>query len=235
MVRRRFSTHELKKSHDVVGCTFSIVGVLYSVVLGFTVINAQSQYNVMLETMHTEAILIADLYQDAAYFSKQECAAIRSSLRQYIEHVVKEEWWRAGERINVHSRSFIKNIWDSYYKVDLVDEKVKIWYTESISKLNNFMNARLARRFNSTVHLGPIMWTLLIVGAIIVIGFMFFFGLENKRSHMLLTALLTGYISFMLYLVYTLDNALEGPLGLKPTAFEQVSHLFDEWDQETAI
>jgi hypothetical protein len=235
IVRRQFSTHELKKNHDVVGFTFSIIGVLYSVVLGFTVINVQSQYNTMLETMHAEAILVADLYQDAAYFSAQECATIRSSLREYIDHVIKEEWWRPEEKINIHSRAFIRNIWDSYYKIDLIDEKVKVWYTESISKLNNFMNARLARKFSANVHLGPIMWTLLIIGAIIVIGFMFFFGLESKSSHMILTALLTGYLSFMLYLVYTLDDALQGPLGLKPTVFEEVSHLFEEWDQETAL
>ena len=157
-----------------------------------------------------------------------------ASLRQYIEHVIKEEWWRAEERtINIHSRMFIKNIWDSYYNVQLTSEKVKIWYSESIGKLNNFMNARLARQFNSWVHLGAMMWTLLISGAIIVICFMFFFGLENMRSHMLLTALLAGYLSFMLYLVYTLDNAFQGPLGLKPTALEQVSNLFNEWDEET--
>jgi hypothetical protein len=233
MVRKRFSPRELKKSHDVVGFTFSIVGVLYSVILGFTVINAQDQYNIMLETIHTEAILLADLYQDAAYFSQEESTTIRISLRQYIEHVVKEEWWRTEEKtINVHSRQFLKDIWDSYYNVELTSEKVKVWYSESIAKLNNFMNARLARQFNSWVHLGVMMWTLLIIGAIVVIAFMFFFGLENVRSHMVLTALLTGYLSFMLYLVYTLDNAFTGPLGIKPTALEQVYTLFDEWDRD---
>ena len=234
MVRKRFSPKELKKSHDVVGFTFSIVGVLYSVILGFTVINVQDQYNIMLETIHTEAILLADLYQDAAYFSQEESVAIRISLRQYIEHVVKEEWWRAEEKtINAHSRQFLKDIWDSYYNVELTSEKVKVWYSESIAKLNNFMNARLARQFNSWVNLGAMMWTLLIIGAIVVIAFMFFFGLENVRSHMVLTALLTGYLSFMLYLVYTLDNAFTGPLGIKPTALEQVYTLFDEWDRDS--
>jgi ABC-type multidrug transport system fused ATPase/permease subunit len=232
-IRKHFSTKELKKSHDVVGFTFSIVGVLYSVILGFTVINAQDQYNIMLQTIHTEAILLADLYEDAAYFSQEECARIRGTLQEYIDHVIRDEWWAKQEKtINVHSRTIIKNIWDSYYYIELTDEKVKIWYTESIGKLNRFMNARLARQFNSWVHLGPMMWTLLIVGAVIVTGFMFFFGLENMRSHMLLTGLLAGYLAFMLYLVYTLDNAFRGPLGLKPTALVQVSQLFEEWDNE---
>src|SRR5689334_14693915 len=91
LLRKRFSTRELKKSHDVVGFTFSLIGVLYSVILGFTVINTQDRYNVVLETIHTEAILLADLYQDATYFTDEDRDNIRSSLQNYLSHVLQEE------------------------------------------------------------------------------------------------------------------------------------------------
>jgi hypothetical protein len=232
-VRKKLSRSELKKSHDVAGYTFSIIGVLYSVILGFTVINVQNRYNVVLESIHTEAILLADLYQDAAYFSPDERSNIRVSLRNYLNYVLKEEWGLSDKILDVNARSYIRDVWDSYYRVNLKNEKMTLWYTESISKLNSFLNARLTRQFNSTVHLGGMMWSLLIVGAVITICFMFFFGLENTHSHMLMTALLAGYISFMLYLVYSLDNVFKGPQGIKPVALEQVYTLFDQWDQET--
>jgi hypothetical protein len=235
IARKKLSRTELKKSHDVAGFTFSIIGVLYSVILGFTVINVQNRYNVVLESIHTEAILLADLYQDAAYFAPDERNAIRTSLRHYINYVVKEEWGHTGDKtIDVNARAYIRNIWDSYYQVNLKNEKMTLWYTESISKLNSFLNARLTRQFNSMVNLGGMMWSLLIVGAVITICFMFFFGLENTRSHMLMTALLAGYISFMLFLVYSLDNVFKGPQKIKPTALEQVYTLFDQWDQEVS-
>ncbi len=233
IARKKLSRTELKKHHDVAGFTFSIIGVLYSVILGFTVINVQNRYNTIQESIHTEAILLADLYQNASYFSVNERNEIRASLRKYINYVVKEEWWHAGDKtIDVGARVYIRAIWDSYFKVNLKNEKMTLWYTESISKLDSFLNSRLTRQFNSIVHLGGMMWSLLILGAIITIGFMFFFGLENPRSHMLMTALLAGYISFMLYLVYSLDNVFKGPQRIKPTALEQVYVLFDQWDQE---
>ena len=74
------------------------------------------------------------------------------------------------------------------------------------------------------------MWSLLLIGAAITISFMFFFGLENLCSQMLMTALLTGYLSFLLYLVYSLDHVYEGSEGIKPVALEQVYSLFDRWD-----
>jgi len=233
IARKKLSRTELKKSHDVAGFTFSIIGVLYSVILGFTVINVQNRYNVVLESIHTEAILLADLYQDAAYFSPDERSNIRGSLRRYIDYVVKEEWGHSENKsIDMSARAYIRDIWDSYYQVNLKNEKMTLWYTESISKLNSFLNARLTRQFNSTVHLGGMMWSLLIVGGIITICFMFFFGLESTHSHMLMTALLAGYISFMLFLVYSLDNVYRGPESIKPVALEQVRALFDQWDQE---
>jgi hypothetical protein len=61
---------------------------------------------------------------------------------------------------------------------------------------------------------------------------MFFFGLENIRSQMLMTGLLTGYLSFMLFLVYSLDHVYQGPDGIKPVAFQQVKELFNRYDQQ---
>lgn len=232
-LRKIISIHELRKNHDVVGFTFSIVGVLYSVILGFTVINVQNRYNAVQESIHTEAILLADLYEDAGFFSDKDAKAIRSSLRLYIDHVIKEEWWLIGaKKLHLKTRSIIHNIWDAYYNIDLENEKEKIWYSESISKLDNFLNSRLTRQFHKWEHLGAMMWSILLIGAVITICFMFFFGLENFRSHMLMTALLAGYLSFMLFLVYSLDNVFKGPQQIKPVALEQVRTLFDQWDKE---
>src|SRR5271155_65772 len=68
IVRKFVPAAALRKHHDVAGFTFSIIGVLYSVILGFTVINVQGRYNEAAESIHTEAIMVADLYRDAEYF-----------------------------------------------------------------------------------------------------------------------------------------------------------------------
>lgn len=235
LLRKWHPAELFKEIHDVAGFTFGIIGILYSVVLGFTVVNAQTRYNEVLQTIHTEAITVANLYRDAAFFPTDSREAIRSSLRQYVDYVVKKEWWLPAEKnIRIETQNVMEKIYRSYYNVPLVDEKIKIWYTESISKLDEFMNARLSRQFNSWEHLGNMMWTLLILGGLITIGFMFFFGLK-LRAHMLMTALLTGYVSFMLYLVYSLDNVFKGPEGIKPIALEQVIDLFDRWDSAEGL
>jgi uncharacterized protein DUF4239 len=229
---RKFIPHTvLQKNHDVAGFTLSIVGVLYSVILGFTVVNAQTRYNEAILNLHTEALTVADLYRDAGFFPEANRKEIRASLRNYVDYVVKEEWRLPEEKgLHLKTQDVMENIFLSYYGVVLSDEKMTSWYNVSIEKLNKLMDARLSRLFATQEHLGQMMWSLLISGALITIGFMFFFGLENLRSQMLMTALVAGYITFMLYLVYSLDNVFNGPEALKPTALEQVYTLFDRWD-----
>ena len=231
-VRTVFSTETLRKNHDVAGFTFSIVGVLYSVILGFTVVNEQTRYNAALETIHTESTILADLYRDAEFFPLAGTKEIRANLRKYVEYIINEEWnIRPTKQLQIGIQTMTQSLWYSYYKIDLVDEKTRIFYQQSIDKLDGLMNARLAREFSTWERLSPMMWSLLIIGALITIGFMFFFGLESLRSQMLMTALLSGYLSFILYLVFSLDHIFKGPEGIKPTAFEQVLTIFDRWDQ----
>lgn len=230
LLRQWLPAELLKENHDVAGFTFGIIGILYSVVLGFTVVNTQNRYNEVQHTIHTEAVTLADLYRDAAFFSAPSQNEIRTSLRQYVNYVIQKEWpLPSKKKIRIETQDMMEKIYNSYYAVPLSDEKTSIWYNESISKLDTFMNARLTREFSSWEHLGAMMWTLLILGGVITVGFMFFFGL-SLRTHMIMTALLTGYISFMLYLVYSLDNVFQGSEGIKPTALEQVLDLFDHWD-----
>lgn len=232
VIRKWVSAEELKANHDVAGFTLGIVGVLYSVILGFTVVNVQSRSNDVLQTIHTEAVSLADLYREAAFFPPEGRDAIRASLRNYVQYVIEKEWAHpTDQQINVQAHKIMEQIWNGYYQVELPDEKTKIWYQESISKLDAFMNARLSRQFNSWQHLGSMMWAILILGGIITICFMYFFGLERIHAQMLMTALLAGYISLMLYLVFCLDNVFSGPERITPDAYEQVVSLFDHWDE----
>jgi hypothetical protein len=195
------------------------------------VINVQDRYNHLIENIHTEASRIADLYRDAGYFREAERDSIRASLRSYVDYVINEEWKLPAQKgFRPQAIEDLERIWNSYYAVSVEGSQQEIWYQESISKLNDLMNARLERQFNSWDHLQPVMWALLIIGGLCTICFMFFFVLENFQTHTIFTALLTGYLAFMLYVVYSLDNSSKGSQAIGPEAFEQLVPLFERWD-----
>jgi len=231
IIRKTIPVETLRKNHDVAGFTFSIVGVLYSVILGFIVINVQTRYTKAEEIVYQEAAILADLYRESSVFSLTDRDRIRKALREYIQFIVEEEW--GGEKASqIAMQHSTGNIWRVYYGIQIEDVKDQIWYTQSIDHLDDLMNARFYRIFNSWGHLGKMIWTLLIVGGLITISFMFFFGLENLTTQILMIALLSGYLSFMLFLIFSLDHVYKGPEGIKPVAFQEVISIFDRTDAE---
>jgi hypothetical protein len=232
VVRKWISHKAMQENHDVAGFTLGIIGVLYSVVLGFTVVNVQTRYNEAIQIAHAEAFSIADLYRESTFFPDPARSSIQSALRNYIQFVVEKEWGKKTDpALQQEAHQKLAQIWDGYYQVDLQEDKTKIWYQESIGKLDTFMNARLTRQFSAWEHLSPMMWSILLIGGVITVCFMYFFGLEKIEIQMLMVALLSGYISLMLFLVYSLNNIYLGPEAIQPTAFEEVVQLFDHWDR----
>lgn len=150
-----------------------------------------------------------------------------------MKYVLEEEW--SGRRDHLRAQRAIQNLWKGYHGVALSDASVQIWYSQSVSKIDNLMNARLSRQFYAHEQLGGMMWTLLILGGVITVSFIFFFGLESLMNQLLMTSLLVGYLSFMLYLVYCLDNPFKGSQAIRPTALEQSLVFFDELDQGISL
>lgn len=232
-VRKRLPHEDLRKHHDVAGFVFSIIGILYSVILGFTVINVQTRYNDAEQIIHTEAMALADLYRIAGSFPIEFRDSVRKEMRAYVDFVVHQEW-KENSSADRHlaTQPILEQIWMKYAKVDVPDLKASVCYTHSMSALDKLMDARLSRAFNSWEYLSGMLWTILIIGGFLTICFMYFFSLENFRLQMLMTSILAGYLSFMLFLVYSLDHVYEGPQGIQPVAFQEVTTLFDEWDKE---
>ena len=231
-VRKKFPVAALRKHHDVAGFVFGSIGLLYSVILGFTVINVQTRYTEAEQIGHTEAMTLADLYKTAALFPDASRNTIRSSLRQYTQYVIEKEWQE--EKPHSHHLSaqpIFEAIWNSYVQVPISDTKTSIWYTQSIKALDRLMDSRLARIFNAWEHLGTMMWTILLIGAFLTVCFMCFFSLENFRLQLIMTGALAGYLALMLFLVYSLDHVYQGPQAIQPVAFQEVLSLFDHWDE----
>ncbi len=230
IVRKRVSIERLRKDHDAAGFTFGCLGVLYSVLLGFMVVNVQERHREAEKNVREEANLLVSMYHDATAFSKEETEQIRVRLKIYVQSILQGDWkWKTSGLESVESHA---HLWDSYYPIDVRDAKTQVFFQQATNQLDQLMQIGLDREFNAQERLGSLMWVLLILGAVITTGFMCFFGLEDFKVQMLMTGLLAGYLSFMLYLIFSLDHVFTGPQAVKSTIFEKTLQVFDQLDQK---
>ena len=229
-VRKAIGIKNLKGHHDVAGYVFTNIGVLYSVLLGFTVVNVQQRFDKIRETAQIEAGYLAELYRDSEVFPASKGQEIRSNILTYMHNIIDYEWdsMNKGQQ-EPRTAESLRKIWKSYYTFEPSKESEKAWYAESLSKLNSIMSIRIARLVGSYESLGTEMWSMLILGGLVMISFIWFFGVENLYSHILMASILAATTAFLLFLIYSLDTAFTGDVSIPPNALKAVLESLEKY------
>lgn len=223
IVRRMVPKENLRENHDVAGFVFANLGVLFSVLLGFTVVNVQQRFDKIQENTEVEASFLEELYQDAEVFAQKDRDKIQQAIKKYIKDVIEDEWplMPDGE-VSITATQSLKEVWRSYYDTDPIGPKQEAWYAESIGKLNKLTYTRLTRVLGGKESLGSEMWTLLILGSLVIVMFICFFGMESTTLHLLMGASLAATTAFLLFLIHSLDSAFCGNVHISPEALVRV-------------
>ncbi len=228
IMRQSVNTSIFKAHHDVAGYVFTTIGVLYSVLLGFTVINVQQRFDQVKNDTRVEASYITQLYRDSEVFSDKDKKTIQSAIVAYTMSVINEEWKSMSNgQPNMNTINLLDKIWLAYYAVELTNKKQELWYAESIEKLNQLMSARLSRIIGGEESLGNEMWSFLILGGLSIVIFFWFFHVENLNSQILMISMLAASIAFLLFLIYSLDTVFTGGVSVPPDAFNRIVDTYN--------
>ncbi|MGH3780035.1 MAG: DUF4239 domain-containing protein [Pseudonocardiaceae bacterium] len=227
LVRRSVAIATLEQHNDVAGFIIAVIGALYSVILAFVVITVWNQYEIVKADVAREANLVEILYVDAAYFPGH-AGAIQQNLRGYAESVVNDEW----TEMSVHQSDSAGT--DRQIRVLIADFRTVhpetteegTFYAQSVKMLYDLRDSRRVRVEASGDELPVVLWTVLIMGGIITIGFTCFFGVSHFSSHVLMVAALAAMIALTLFVILSLDLPFSGDLRVGPDAMEQAIREF---------
>lgn len=232
-VRNAVTSKTLKASHDVAGFSFGIMGVIYAVLLGFIVVTVNNSFQDAQRDILEETSVLVELFRNASPFPKDTQTKVRTLLRDYAEEIYSREWeLLARAEQSPEAFAIYQKIWEAYAAYVPKTEHEMAWYKESITKLNELSKQRTKRIFNSHLGLGGLMWTVLIFGAIATMSFMCFFYADSSWIHLTMTALLSGMIGFMLFLILSLGGIYGGDIKIYPEdlkrAVEQFNRVLDQ-------
>ena len=226
IVRQFVPHHRLKIHNDVAGPIFETLGMTYAVLLAFVVVIAWQSFDKSDSNVQKEANSIMDIYRDSTAFPKTFRDEIRPLIKEYTDAVINEEWQMLarGEQ-SQRAHELLKKIWVMYSSYEPNTENEKIFFAESVHKLNEAGELRRLRLMDSRTGIHPILWFVLIVGGITTIIFTFFFGTENLTAQVMMAAMLAMVIALILFTVLLLDFPFTGGLNITSDAFKQIAHF----------
>ena len=229
IVRWAVPLEVLKANNEVCGNYLQTVGTIYAVLLAFVVFTVWTQQNEAGRLVERKANELADVVRLARGLGDAVHGPALEAARGYAREVIEREWGlMATGQASPRALELVEQLWQGLASAEPKTARAEAIYGEAVARFNDFSDARTDLLQNSRTRLPPILWILLVTGAVSTVCSMYFFGLESFVSLALMTASLAGAIAFVLFLIYDLDHSFSGDWLVTPEPIRRVLEQFDK-------
>jgi hypothetical protein len=227
IVRRWVRLDTLSVNNDVAGFKFAVVGVLYAVLLAFAVILVWQHFSEAEANVVREAGAAATIYRLSDGLQGEAPPAVRKNLTTYLQIAIAEEWptMEKGRESAAVTRA-LDSVYVAALRYEPMDQHGTAILSAILSQLDVVTEARRARLLKASGIVPPIVWVVLCLGAMITVGFTFFFGTRNLRAQSLMTGALALLVSSSLLVVVAIDHPFSGSVKVGPEALVEVLQDF---------
>jgi hypothetical protein len=235
-VRRFVSLKNLGANNEVAGFQFATVGVTYAVLLAFAVFVVWEKFSDAEANVAQEAGAAVNIYRLAQGIDGEPGPALRHGLIAYLETAIAEDWpaMEKGKGSPAATRA-LGNLYAVVltYKPD--DQRGAAVLAEILRQLDLVTEARRTRLVKAAGAVPDIVWLVLFGGAVITVGFTFFFGAENLRAQAIMASALAALIFSGLLVIVAIDHPFAGLAKIEPEALSLVLEDLGRGDKVESI
>lgn len=222
LVRKRMTVGNLKKHHEVAGYLLSIVGTLYSVLLGLIVVETQSKFDQAITMSRQEADSCLDMFHLAYAFPMPVRKKLHDHLQEYLHTLVEKEWDSVNEEGNFQQLAThpFRNICWELLDFEPQTNKEQQCYEKYLDNIEELADGRRYRLQVTHSGLPNVLWGVLIAGGALTVLFTYLFEVEDAKAQILMTALVALALSLNVLLVALFNNPYKGFLRISSYAFK---------------
>jgi len=229
VVRRCVAPERLSEHNEVAGFNFATVGVLYAVLLAFAIVVVWEKFSAAETTVAEEAGAAESIFRLSHGIQDPGGADLRQALSEYLAVTVAIDW-PAMERGTIGTgtrpaRQALDAVYAAFLKTAAAQRIEAPLMSEVMRQLDAIAQGRRARLIASEGTVPGVIWFLLFGGALLTIGFTFFFGMRSLPAQALMTGLLSILIFSELLAIVAIDRPFSGIVKLGPHALANVLEL----------
>lgn len=221
VARRR--PHHAPEPNDTVGYYFGAVVGFYGITLGLISVGVWQSYGDADAKSTMEATTIESLYRSISGHPEPLRAQMQAKVLEYTRHVIEQSWpaQRRGERPSGGTAMFT-NLQKLLFAFEPETRGMAALHEEALRQFNRASEYRRLRSLTATAGLPGTMWWVIVLGAMTSIGLTWLFHFDNKRRHLLLTAIYAALIGMLVFLIAAMDNPYRGEMSVGTDAYELV-------------
>ncbi len=189
--------------------TLSYVAAAYGVLVGFAIVFLLGQVGAARQAIGSEATSIGTAFDEAQLFPQGE-PEIQHSLICYSKAVSEREWPALADGTSApEADQAYRELIATYGSVDQPTGRTfqPAAATNSFVQIGGISTARETRLVAAEVRVGPLMWSLLLGGALLALGLIFLLSAKaSPRAQATFVSLAAIFTTVMLLLVLILSH-----------------------------
>lgn len=201
--------------NSVVGTILAVVTGLYGLLLAFLIVSVWESYRSTEAAVHSEAAALAQVLRDSEGFPEGARNAIRVGVAGYVNAVIDDEWDRMAKgKDSAEADARLYALFSAVESFEPTTASEVTFHAEAARALNDAVSFRRDRLFASSSSLPEPLAILIVVGAVVCVGFLYFLRVPNRRAQAVLILSVTGLLAFELVLALLLSNPFAGDVSV---------------------
>jgi Protein of unknown function (DUF4239) len=219
IVRRSVGLERLVTNNEVAGFKFAVIGVIYAVLLGFAVIVVWEKFRDAEVAAGREASAVIAVHRLAEALNTDAGANVRQRLTEYVQVVIVDDWpAMARDKISPQAGQALDALYAAVLSVRPAGLRELAIMSDLLTNLDAITQSRRTRLVLATGIVPGVLWVVLLGGAVVTLGFTFFFGSQSIRAQTLMTGMLAAIIFMALFVAVEIDHPFTGPVSVGPEA-----------------
>ena len=237
LVRRIWPYPAFKENNEIVGFTYAVFGLIYGVLLAFTIIIAWERFAETERNVMHEVTTLSEMWRDAQAFDSATGKEIHKYLMAYADSVVRDEWPEMAARGREHTRtrSIYSQLWEQSYRLQPQSKLQEACLAEYLHDLNELSAARRLRILYSRTEIHSILWLILLVGAVPTIVYSLLFANQHAWVQIIITAFIMLIVLLSLLVALSLQYPFTGEVSITPEAFRDLLEAFHQRLLESSL
>ena len=215
LIRKSVGIDKLVKNNEIAGFKFATVGVIYAVLLAFTVIVVWEKFSDAQTVVADEAGATSALFHYAEG-NEPEAMAARTALVNYLKAAIDDEWpAMARETESAATEHALDLLYAAAIALNRTGRGARRTWPRSFGDFDNVTAARrqgcTSHRTRPERHMDRALH-----GALLTVGFTLFFGSENLLAQVSMTGVLSVLVTMGLVVIISIDHPFTGPVYIHP-------------------
>jgi len=200
----------------------SAISVFYSLIVGLIAVGVWRTYTEAQNVVSEEATAIGCFYRDITGYGEPTRSALQHEVRNYTDFLITVAWpmQMRGLATDEATRMLTK------LEQDLVafepqTSGQQILHAQAMHQYNEIAGLRRKRIHAISAGLPSVMWSVVLLGAALVMSVTYLLRVE-RTVQFVLTGCLAMFIGLVVFVIASLDRPLSGPLAIDSKPYQIV-------------